>query len=264
LDDANTELAINQIKRQLQFWIGSRVGKAIARPSTFDTDNKLLVFALRGLSDGDDAAVLALAAYSAALRRTLSYPESIFFIDEFSILLEWPEIGQLVARLTANGAKAGIRVILAAQDPNTLATSKSGPKIIQNISTRLIGRIQPVAQESFVNILKLSPEIVARNAGKNFYPAKEEMYSKWLLDEGGTQTFVRYYSPPILLAVVANNPHEAAARRAFMEHYGGDPYKGLLAFADELSAALREGRAFRLPDKATAMPSKKAAELVNV
>jgi hypothetical protein len=249
-EDSNTELAINQIKRQLQFWISSRVGKAIARPSTFDTDNKLLVFALRGLSDGDDAAVLALAAYSAALRRTLSYPESIFFIDEFSILLEWPEIGQLVARLTANGAKAGIRVLLAAQDPNTLATSKAGPKIIQNLSTRLIGRIQPVAQQSFVDILKLDPEIIARNAGKNFYPAKEEMYSQWLLDEAGTQTFVRYYSPPILLAVVANNPHEAAARQAFMEHYG-DPYKGLMAFADELVAALRESRPFRLPEKVT-------------
>jgi hypothetical protein len=249
LDDANTELAVNQIKRQLQFWISSRVGKAIARPSTFDTDNKLLVFALRGLSDGDDAAVLALAAYSAALRRTLSYPESIFFIDEFSILLEWPEIGQLVARLTANGAKAGIRVLLAAQDPNTLATSKSGPKILQNISTRLIGRIQPVAQQSFVDILKLSPEIVARNAGKNFYPAKEEMFSKWLLDEGGTQTFVRYYSPPILLAVVANNPHETAARQAFMAHYQ-DPYQGLIAFAAELAASLRESRPIQVPVKA--------------
>ncbi len=261
LTDTNTELAINQIKRQLQFWISSRVGKAIARPSTFDTDNKLLVFALRGLSDGDDAAVLALAAYSAALRRTLSYPESIFFIDEFSILLEWPEIGQLVARLTANGAKAGIRVLLAAQDPNTLATSKSGPKILQNISTRLIGRIQPVAQQSFVDILKLSPEIVARNAGKNFYPAKEEMYSKWLLDEGGTQTFVRYYSPPILLAVVANNPHESAARQAFMAHYA-DPYKGLMAFAEELTAALRESRPFRLPEKIKAVAEE--LELVEV
>jgi hypothetical protein len=247
LEDTNTGLAINQIKRQLKFWISSRVGKAIARPSTFDTDNKLLVFALRGLSDGDDAAVLALAAYSAALRRTLSYPESIFFIDEFSILLEWPEIGQLVARLTANGAKAGIRVLLAAQDPNTLATSAAGPKILQNLSTRLIGRIQPVAQKSFVDILQLAPEIVARNAGKNFYPAKEEMYSKWLLDEAGTQTFVRYYSPPILLAVVANNPHEALARQAFMDHYG-DPYQGLAAFATELAATLREGRPFVLPE----------------
>jgi hypothetical protein len=261
LTDTNTELAVNQIKRQLQFWISSRVGKAIARPSTFDTDNKLLVFALRGLSDGDDAAVLALAAYSAALRRTLSYPESIFFIDEFSILLEWQEIGQLVARLTANGAKAGIRVLLAAQDPNTLATSKSGPKILQNISTRLIGRIQPVAQQSFVDILKLSPEIVARNAGKNFYPAKEEMYSKWLLDEGGTQTFVRYYSPPVLLAVVANNPHESAARQAFMAHYG-DPYQGLMAFSEELTASLRENRPFRLPAGAQVMDEE--SELVDV
>lgn len=206
----------------------------------------MLVFALRGLSDGDDAAVLALAAYSAALRRTLSYPESVFFIDEFSVLLEWEEIGQLVARLTANGAKAGIRVLLAAQDPNTLATSKAGPKIIQNISTRLIGRIQPVAQDSFIDILKLPPDVVARNASKTFYPSKEGLYSQWLLDESATQTFVRYYSPPILLAVVANNPHETAARQAFMAHYG-DPYQGLVAFAQEIAASLREGRPFQLP-----------------
>ncbi|KAM3097840.1 hypothetical protein ACKFKF_18875 [Phormidesmis sp. 146-12] len=246
LDDQNTVQAVNQIKRQLRFWISSRVGRAIARPSTFNTDAQLLVFALRGLSDGDDASILALSAYSAALRRTLSHPESVFFIDEFSVLLEWNEIGQLVARLTANGAKAGIRVLLAAQDPNTLANSKAGPKIIQNISTRLIGRIQPVAQESFVNILKLEPSIIARNAGKNFYPAKEGMYSQWLLDEQSTQTFVRYYSPPILLAVVANNPHEAAARKAFMDYYV-DPYKGLVAFAEELTASLRESRSIRLP-----------------
>lgn len=249
LEDAGTQKAINLIARQLRFWVESRVGRAISRPSTFDTDAKLLVFALRGLSDGDDAAVLALAAYSAALRRTLSHPESIFFIDEFSVLLDWEEIGQLVARLTANGAKAGIRVLLAAQDPNTLANSKAGPKIIQNISTRLIGRIQPVAQDSFVEILKLDPDVIARNASKTFYPSKEGLYSQWLLDESATQTFVRYYSPPLLLAVVANNPHETQARQAFMDYYG-DPYQGLVAFAQEIAASLREGRAFRLPVKA--------------
>jgi hypothetical protein len=58
---------------------------------------------------------------------------------------------------------------------------------------------------------------------------------------------VRYYSPPILLAVVANNPHEAVARQAFMQHYG-DPYQGLVAFATELAATLRESRPFRLPE----------------
>jgi hypothetical protein len=93
--------------------------------------------------------------------------------------------------------------------------------------------------------LQLAPDIVARNAGKNFYPAKEEMYSQWLLDEAGTQTFVRYYSP--------NNPQEAAARQAFMAHYG-DPYQGLMAFATELAATLRESRPFRLPTGAAIEP----------
>lgn len=263
LEDDSTKQAINLIKRQLRFWISSRVGQAIARPSTFDTEAKLLVFALRGLSDGDDAAVLALAAYSAALRRTLSYPESLFFIDEFSVLLEWDEIGQLVSRLTANGAKAGIRVLLAAQDPNTLANSKAGPKIIQNISTRLIGRIQPVAQESFVEILKLAPEIVARNASKTFYPSKEGLYSQWLLDESATTTYVRYYSPPILLAVVANNPHETVARQAFLDFYG-DPYRGLVAFSKEIAASIREGRPFRLPAPSSPDPAPAGVPLTAV
>ena len=257
-EDASTQQAINLINRQLRFWISSRVGQAIARPSTFDTEAQLLVFALRGLSDGDDAAVLALAAYSAALRRTLSYPESVFFIDEFSVLLEWEEIGKLISRLTANGAKAGIRVLLAAQDPNTLANSKAGPKIIQNISTRLIGRIQPVAQESFIDILKLAPEIIARNASKTFYPSKEGLYSQWLLDESATTTYVRYYSPPILLAVVANNPKETAARQAFVDYYG-DPYQALVAFSKEIAASIREGRPFNLPGVTEPSSSQLAA-----
>ena len=112
LRDPNTQRAINQIKRQLRFWITSRVGRAIARPSTIDAKAQMLVFALRGLSDSDDAAILALSAYGNTIRNTLSHPESICFIDEFSVLLEWDEIGHLIARLCANGAKAGIRVIL--------------------------------------------------------------------------------------------------------------------------------------------------------
>jgi hypothetical protein len=145
--DLTTTRAMSHIERQLTFWVNSRVGMAISRPSTFKTDNPLLVFALRGLSDAEDASVLALSAYSAALRRTLSHRESVFSIDEFSVLMEWQQIAALIARLCANGAKAGIRIFLAAQDPNTLLNSASGPKIIQNISLRLIGRIQPVAIE---------------------------------------------------------------------------------------------------------------------
>jgi hypothetical protein len=245
--DATTIRAMNHIERQLTFWIHSRVGSAISRPSTFRTDNQLLVFALRGLSDAEDAAVLALSAYSAALRRTLSHRESIFFIDEFSVLMEWSQIAALIARLCANGAKAGIRVCLAAQDPNTLLNSVSGPKIIQNVSLRLIGRIQPVAIKSFQSFFGYSPEVIGVNASERFYPQVSEMYSQWLVDDGNRITYARFYPSPELLAVVANNPHETDCRNAFMVAYPDNSFKAISAFGRELVNALKNGRPLQKP-----------------
>jgi hypothetical protein len=246
-NDQTTVRAVSHIERQLTFWVNSRVGTAISRPSTFKTDNQLLVFALRGLSDAEDASVLALSAYSAALRRTLSHRESVFFIDEFSVLMEWSQIGQLIARLCANGAKAGIRVFLAAQDPNTLLNSASGPKIIQNVSLRLIGRIQPVAIDSFRKFFGYDQEVISVNASERFYPQVTEMYSQWLVDDGNRTTYARFYPSPELLAVVANNPNETYCRSQFMKLHDS-PYQAIVAFGRELVAALKNGRSLQPPE----------------
>ncbi|YAF95041.1 MAG: hypothetical protein AB3A66_21045 [Nodularia sp. CChRGM 3473] len=230
--------ALSQIQLRLRFWLSSRVGQSISAPSSFPTDAQLLVFALRNLSDNEDAAVLSLSAYSAALRRALSSPASIFFIDEAPILFEFDQISDLVGRVCANGAKAGIRVILSAQDPDTIAKSKAASKILQNLSTRLIGRIQPVAVDSFVNILKYPGDIISRNATESFFPRKEGVYSQWLLDDNGIYTFCRYYPGFAQLAVVANNPHEQTARQQVMLHYS-DKYEAISVFARQLIASLR-------------------------
>ncbi|WYL94696.1 MAG: hypothetical protein HEQ35_13300 [Gloeotrichia echinulata IR180] len=232
------EDALSQIQLRLKFWLSSRVGQAISAPSSFPTDAQLLVFALRNLSDSEDAAVLSLSAYSAALRRALSSPASIFFIDEAPILFEFEQISDLVGRICANGAKAGIRVILSAQDPDTIAKSKAASKILQNLTTRLIGRIQPVAVDSFVNILKYPREIIARNATESFFPRKEDIYSQWLLDDNGIYTFCRYYPGYEQLAVVANNPHEQTARQKAMQNYS-DKYEAISVFARQLVNLLR-------------------------
>ncbi|KYC36727.1 hypothetical protein WA1_44420 [Scytonema hofmannii PCC 7110] len=232
------EDALNQIHLRLRFWLSSRVGQAISAPSSFPTDAPLLVFALRNLSDNEDAAILSLSAYSAALRRALSSPSSIFFIDEAPILFEFEQIASLVGRICANGAKAGIRVILSAQDPDTIAKSKAASKILQNLSTRLIGRIQPVAVDSFTNILKYPREIIVRNASESFFPRKEGVYSQWLLDDNGIYTFCRYYPGFEQLAVVANNPNEQSARTETMQRYS-DKYEAISVFARQLVASLR-------------------------
>jgi hypothetical protein len=158
----NIEAALNMIELRLRFWLSSRVGRAISAPSSFPTDAQLLVFALRNLSNEEDAAVLALSAYAAALRRALEAPASIFFIDEAPILFEFDEIGALIGRLCANGAKAGIRVIISAQDPDTVHKSPASAKIFQNLTTRLIGRIQPMAVDSFERILKYPKTVISR------------------------------------------------------------------------------------------------------
>lgn len=243
-----TVKAMGQIKLQLKFWITSRVGKAISAPSSFPTDARLLVFALRNLNDDADAAVLALSAYSAALRRALASPRSIFFIDESPILFQFDEISALVARLCANGAKAGVRVILSGQDPDTIAKSPSASKILQNLSTRLVGRIQPTAINSFVKYLDYPEEIISRNATESFFPKRESIYSQWLLDDSGVYTYCRFYPSYLQLAAVANNTDEQAARDAYMALYPGDRFKGLAEFATEMVAALRDGRPIRLPD----------------
>ncbi|MBD2033537.1 DUF87 domain-containing protein [Leptolyngbya sp. FACHB-321] len=251
-DDPDIRRAMGFIKLQLEFWLNSRVGRAISEPSTFRTDAPLLVFALRNLTEDDDAAILALSAYSAALRRALSSPESIFFIDESPILFEFDQISELVARLCANGAKAGVRVILSAQDVDTIAQSPSASKILQNLSTRLVGRIQPNAVASFVKYLNYDESIIARNATASFFPKREGIYSQWLLDNNVTFTFCRYYSPYFQLGIVANNPHEQRARDAFAAAYS-DRFTAVAKFATELCASLRDGRKMRLPKPRTAI-----------
>jgi hypothetical protein len=238
VEGQNVNQTLEQMQLRLKYWLNSRVGRAISKPSSFPTTAPLLVFALRNLSDNEDAAILSLSAYSAALRRALESPASIFFIDESPILFRFPEISQLVGGLCANGAKAGIRVILTGQDPNTIANSVAGSQIFQNLTTRLIGRIQPTAIRSFEQILEYPREMISVNSTERFFPKKQGIFSRWLMDDSGIFTLCRYYPAYVQLAAVANNPEEQTARDAFLRHYN-NKYEALAAFADYLIHCIR-------------------------
>ncbi|MBE9052751.1 hypothetical protein IQ243_20450 [Nostocales cyanobacterium LEGE 11386] len=231
--------ALEQIRLRLKFWLNTRVGQSISRPSSFRTDAKLLVFALRNLASESDAAILALSAYAAALRRALSSKASIFFLDEAPILFQFESIAELIGRLCANGAKAGIRVILSAQEPESIFQSKAAPKIFANITTRLVGRIQSSAIDPFVERFKYPYEIIQVNSTEAFYPKKEGIYSQWLLDDNGKLTFCRYYPAYCLLAAVANNPNEQELRTLFLNHYQHNPMLGLFKFSEDYIKMVR-------------------------
>lgn len=232
--------ALDQIRLRIKFWLNSRVGQSVAKPSSFRTDARLLVFALRSLGSETDAAILALSAYAAALRRALSSKASIFFLDEAPILFNFESIAELIGRLCANGAKAGIRVILSAQEPESIFQSKSAPQIFANLTTRLIGRIQTSAVDPFIARFKYPSEIISRNSTEAFFPKRESIYSQWLLDDNGKLTFCRYYPAYCLLAAVANNPNEQELRTLYLTKYKQNPMLGMVKFSEAYVGMIRQ------------------------
>ncbi|MBD2458301.1 hypothetical protein H6G80_30070 [Nostoc sp. FACHB-87] len=232
--------ALEQVRLRINYWLSTSVGQSISRPSSFRTDAKLLVFALRNLSSEADAAILALSAYAAALRRALSSKASIFFLDEAPILFQFDSIAELIGRLCANGAKSGIRVILSAQEPESIYQCKASAKIFANITTRLVGRVQTSAVDPFIERFKYPHEIIRVNSTEAFYPKKEGIYSQWLLDDNGKLTFCRFYPAYCLLAAVANNPYEQELRTLFLKQYQNNQLLGLVRFSEDYIRMIRD------------------------
>lgn len=240
-------LVVNEISLRFNAFMQTTVGRAMSSPTTIPTDAKLLVFAFKGISSNDDAAILMASASAAAMRRTLSFPTSILFMDEAAILSKFPALMYQVAKIAANGAKSGVRLMMALQTPSSIANSEYGDEIIANMSTHVIGRVAVADAKNYCKILSIPAKDIAKNASKAFLPNLPEVYSRWMIVDEGQHTFVRSYAPPLLLAAVANNPDEEAAKSAYLSFYG-DPVEALKEFAKELIASAQERRPLRCPE----------------
>ena len=237
---------VNDLKLRFEAFMETTVGRSMSQPTSIPSDAKLLVFAFKGVSNNEDAAILMASASAAAMRRTLSAPVSILFMDEASILSKFDALMAQCAKIAANGAKSGIRLMMALQTPASISRSQYGAEIISNMATRFIGRIDEADASNYCEILKIPPEVIAINASKAFYPNISQLYSRWLVVDRGDRTFVRSYAPPLLLAAVANNPDEEAHKQAFLAAYE-DPIEALKEFAKEFIAANQDGRPIRRP-----------------
>ncbi|MBD2504063.1 helicase HerA domain-containing protein [Anabaena azotica] len=238
-EDENVDRALNYIRLRFQYWRNSSIGNAICRPSTFDTDAKLITFALTNLQSSKDAEVFGMSAYIAASRQSLSAPNSVFFMDEASVLLRFAALSRLVGRKCATARKGGCRVMLAAQDILSIANSEAGEQILQNMPCRLIGRIVPGAAKSFTEHLGIPKEIIDKN--ESFRPNIKQIYTLWLLDYNNKYVRCRYYPSYAMLALVANSREEQAARDRFKTMYP-DKFKWVAAFANYYVECIKQGK----------------------
>jgi hypothetical protein len=238
-EDENVDKALNYIRLRLQYWQASSIGEAICKPSTFETDSQLITFALTNLQSSKDAEVFGMSAYIAASRQSLASPNSVFFMDEASVLLRFPALSRLVGRKCATARKSGCRIILAAQDVISIAKSEAGEQILQNMPLRLIGKIVPGAANSFCEILGIPREIIDKN--ETFTPNIQQLYTLWLLDYNNKYIRCRYYPSYPLLALVANSREEQAKRDEFKEKYQ-DKFEWIAAFSKYYVECIQQGQ----------------------
>ncbi|MDJ0719451.1 MAG: DUF87 domain-containing protein [Prochloraceae cyanobacterium] len=238
-EDENVDRALKYICLRLKYWRTSSIGNAICRPSTFATNSNFITFALTNIQSGKDAEIMGLSAYAAASRQSLSSRNSVFFMDEASVLLRFNSLSRLVGRKCATARKSGCRVMLAAQDVLSIAKSDAGEQILQNMPCRLIGRIVPGASKSFNQHLGIPQEIIDQN--ETFRPNSREMYTKWLLDYQNKYILCRYYPSAPMLALVANSREEQAARDRFKSKYQ-DKFEWVSEFAKHYVNCIQQGK----------------------
>jgi len=247
-------MAINQITSQISALLVSPLGNAIGSPSSFSPEPMVKFFALTGLSNDQDAYIMAVSAQAACVRVAMSHPKSLFVGDELSVLCNKDGFSEMLGNLCATARKDGLSILMSTQDPNTIAESSSAAMIMQNVTYRLTGKITSKAVESFVHYFGYDSQLISLNASDVYAPRPVDICSCWLIERDNKFWQTRFYPGEMILASIANNKEEKMPRALIMSQYP-PTLKGQLQalrhFTKEYIPALKLGQGFDHIGKST-------------
>ena len=248
--------AMKFIIMRLEFWLSTKMGKALSAPSTIDSKALLTVYALTAIKDEDEASVMTIAINQEAERKSMSYEQSSMYIDEISELVKLKAIAKMTARKCATALKSGIRITIIGQEIESIvAQTEYKATILDNITCRLTGVVSTSAVKTFKNVLEYDEELIRTNSTKRFLPIKQHLATHWLLENDKEFNQVRYYADGITLAAAVNNPEEVNRRakilKEYREQYAAQgkleeyaaeaKFVGINAYAEELKIKLAGG-----------------------
>jgi len=237
------EAAINQILSQVGAKLRDpNIGDAIAHPSTVAPDTLISFYALSGLTNEQNAFIMAIVAQMACLKNALAHPKSLFVGDELSVLLGKRGFANLVGELLATGRKEGVSVLMLAQDLDAIVECSASAQILANLSTTITGLTTYAATGTYEEALGYPRDVIARNATDNYRANSAELYTHWLVERNKRFWHTRFYAAPMMLAALANSEAEQAARQRVMQKFEPTTLgylQGLRQFSREYVRALR-------------------------
>lgn len=230
---AEFESAVMEMRLNLTALISDpKKFNALCKPSTFRSDNPLIVYALSNLKDDEEAAPFAASAHSSAIVRALQYPKNMFVGDENSILLKNPSYGDVIGSLFSQGRKSDIWVGLAGQTLKTINESPVSNDILENVGAHFVGNITDKA----IPILQAEgiPQNLLEKAATEFEPDPTECSSRWIVYHKKQAWIGDYYPSFANLALSMNFADEEKLKQEYRQRY---PNK--YEFLSELSLHLK-------------------------
>jgi hypothetical protein len=255
---------IEHFKDMLRGLEDSDLGKAISRPSTFDSELDLLVIAMTQVNSDFETSVYAAAGMGVLLAQALSNSSCGFIVDEGLIMFDFPSFSRACARSVVNGLKWGLHFIVAAQTIEKIRDSDGGDEIFKNLNNLLVGHIQEVAFKGIVEGLNFRSNMLRPFVTRASLPSAQNLCSNWYLKRNDLHILLRHYPSVLLLALCANNPPEKEARQRVFAFFQDDPLRGLIVFAEHYSRVVRQGQNLTLEtDRFVAQLEKQFSKTVS-
>ncbi|CCQ55401.1 hypothetical protein CWATWH0005_3181 [Crocosphaera watsonii WH 0005] len=218
--DEFDERALVHIQRKLSSKINDpNIGRVISSPSGVNPKAVFTVFSLAGLQDRENAHIMALVASQACSQIGMSYPRSLFLIDECSTILRVsPSFADLIGARFAIGRKFGQSTGLIGQDLESVFECRAAGQIMANLDFSLIGKTTTTGAQSFEGKMNIPRRLIRACASRQYEPWREQMLSYWLLKWEATGDFwkVAYGTNLLELALLSSNPHEKELKAQYL------------------------------------------------
>lgn len=217
--DEITRQALNQIRTQIRAKLDDpNIGEAIGSPSSVPPEPLVTLFAFSGLNSATNSQIMTQVAHMACLNAALSNPKSFVFINEFDALGKRPGFSRLAGEYFARKRKDGCSVAIAATSLESIKKCSAGAEIVTNFDTIFVGKVTNQL-EIYSQELKIPLEILEKNARPLNLENQKILARPWLIWRDNVIYPVFRITPPLQLALLANNDWERAERAEILAEF---------------------------------------------
>jgi hypothetical protein len=165
----------------------------------------------------EESLAYVMGAYACAIQKSLSHEISHVIFEEAQKATEEEGVTRMMSDLITRYGKDGVRVGVVTNSLSKVAKSSAGRDLLDNFTTKFLGPIEETSVESYSEILKLPPDMVAKCAQPTFYTDRKNGAMNILLYDNGRNTLTRFYPGWLSNSLNASNRNERTAKAAFMD-----------------------------------------------